>query len=63
MGLTRENIPDQYQAQRARVLAIDELFRVAQQHVHIGVNALQHALVLGLAPFQADDHLGADSAR
>lgn len=43
------------------MLSIEILLRVAQQDVHVRVDALQGALVLGLAPLQADDELGADS--
>lgn len=44
------------------MLAINVFLRIAQQDVHVGVDALQCALVLGLTPLQADDELGADSA-
>ena len=43
------------------MLSIDELLRIPQKHVHVRVDALQAPLVLGLAPFQADDDLGSDS--
>lgn len=54
--------PNQNQTQRSRILSVDELFRIPQQHVHVRINALQRALVLCLAPFQPDDNLGADPA-
>lgn len=54
-------VPNQHQAQGAGVLSIDILLCVAQQDVHVRVDALQGALVLGLAPLQTNDELGADS--
>lgn len=44
-------LPYQNQPQTARVLPINKLLRVPQQHVHIRVDALELAAVLGLAPF------------
>jgi hypothetical protein len=55
------NTPDQHQAQTAGVLAINKLFRIPQQHIHVRIYALERAPVLGLAPFQADHERGADS--
>lgn len=43
------------------MLPVDVLLRIPQQDVHVRIDALQRALVLGLAPFEADDELGADS--
>lgn len=53
--------PNQHQTQGTGVLAINVLLRIAQQDVHVGIDALQRALVLGLAPLQADNELSADS--
>lgn len=53
--------PNQDKTQGTGVLSINVLLRIAQQDVHVGIDALQRALVLGLAPLQADDELGADS--
>jgi hypothetical protein len=54
-------VPNQNKTQRSSLLSIDEFLRITQQNVHVGIDALEGTLVLGLAPFQADDHLGADS--
>lgn len=43
--------PDQHQAQCPRILPVDKLLRVAQEHIHVRVNALELTAVLGLAPF------------
>ena len=43
------------------MLAVNVFLRIAQHNVHVRVDALQCAFVLGLAPLQADDELGADS--
>lgn len=56
-----EDVPNQHQTQGPSVLSINELLRIPQQNIHVRVDALQDALVLGLAPFQADDDLSADS--
>lgn len=53
--------PNQHQTKSTSVLAINVFLRIAQQNIHVGVDALQCALVLGLTPLQADDELGADS--
>lgn len=53
--------PNQHQTKGTGVLAINVFLRIAQQDVHVGVDALQRALVLGLTPLQADDELSADS--
>jgi hypothetical protein len=47
----RGGLPYQNQPQTARVLPINKLLRIPQQHVHIRVDALELAAVLGLAPF------------
>ena len=51
---------DQDLAEHALVLAIDPLNRATELHVHVTVDADQAAGVLGLAPLQADAHVGVD---
>ena len=58
----RKYTPDQHQSQWPGILPVDKLLRIPQQHVHVRINALQRALVLRLAPFQANDHLSSDPA-
>lgn len=58
----RVNAPNQDQTQCSRVLSVNELFRITEQHVHVRIDALKLALVFRLAPLQTDDELGTDSA-
>lgn len=58
-----QSVPNQHQTQRASGLAINKLLRVSQQYIHVRVNALERALVLGLAPFETDDKLSTDPKR
>jgi hypothetical protein len=51
---------DQDLAQHALVLAVDPLDRAAELNVHVAVDADQAAGVLGLAPLEADTHVGVD---
>lgn len=44
------------------MLSIEILLSIAEQDVHVRIDALQSTLVLSLAPLQTDDELGADSA-
>jgi hypothetical protein len=44
------------------VLSVNVFLRIPQQNVHVGIDALEGTLVLGLAPLQADEDLSADSA-
>lgn len=59
----RINAPNQHQTQCSRVLSIDELFRITEQHVHVRIDALKLALVFRLTPLETDDDLGTDSAK
>jgi hypothetical protein len=49
---------DQDLAQHALVLAVDPLDGAAELNVHVAVDADQAAGVLGLAPLEADAHVG-----
>lgn len=59
--LSLENIPNHHQTKSPSLLTIDELDGILQQNIHVGVNALQDTLVLGLSPLQADDDLVSNS--
>lgn len=52
--IARVHAPDQHLPQTARAFPIDELLRAGQLDIHVGVNADEPTLVLGLTPFQSD---------
>ena len=52
--------PDEHLSQTARALAINKFLRVAQLNVHVGIHANESPFVLGLPPFEADDHVFVD---
>ena len=60
-GKEERDAPYHNKTQRPRILPIDKLLRIPQQHVHVRIDALQCALVLCLAPFQAYDQFCSDS--
>jgi hypothetical protein len=51
---------DQDLTEHALVLAVDPLDSAAELNVHVAVDADQAAGVLGLAPLEADAHVGVD---
>jgi hypothetical protein len=59
---TAGNEPDEDLAEGTRADAVDELFRVCELDVHVQVNRDKTALVLGLAPLEADDNVLVDAA-
>jgi hypothetical protein len=54
-------IPDQNKTQRTGRLPIDKFFRIAQQDVHVWIDALELALVFRLTPLEADEDFSADA--
>lgn len=56
-----KNIPYHHETQSPSLLTIDELDGILQEDIHVGVDALQDALVLGLSPLEADDDLASDA--
>lgn len=57
------NVPDQDLAQGASHLLVDVLLGAAELDVHVAVDTDESALVLSLAPLQADDDLLVNAAR
>ena len=55
------NTPNKDKTEASSVLAVDEFLRIPQKHVHVGVDALQLALVLCLTPLEADNELSPNS--
>lgn len=55
------NTPNKDKTEASSALAVDEFLRIPQKHVHVGVDALQLALVLRLTPLEADNELSPNS--
>ena len=49
-------VPDENLSQTTCTFPVNELLRVGQLNVHVAVDADQSTLVLGLAPFQANEN-------
>ena len=57
------DIPDEYLSETPRALALNELLCVAQLNVHVRVDTDEATFVLGLAPFESDDHVVVNPTR
>lgn len=57
------NAPDQHLTQGSGTLAVDELLRACELHVHVAVHTDEAALVFCLSPLEAHEDIGVDPTK